>query len=278
MLLMTADPGVSAPTEAERAAATAMQRIIWGIHSSRAVYVAARLGIADLLADGPVSAAELARVTGVHQPSLYRVLRLLAALDVFDEVEPGSFGLTVLGDRLRSDAAAGMRSWAIFLEAIGGVLPFEHILETVRTGTPGIDIAFGMGIFEFLAQRPGNAATFDAAMSERTAAYAPSVADGYDFSDIRSLVDVGGGTGTLPPVAGRPEDRHRAAGCVSVRHHRRVARLTAPPRTPGIVAGAGSRRVWPGTFRRAGRPRRCSFGYRRSDGSACAPHRAVTGF
>ncbi len=185
------------PTESERAAATAMLRMIWGIHSSRAVYVAARLGIADLLANGPVSAAELARITGTHQPSLYRVLRLLAALDVFDEVSPGSFGLTVLGDRLRSGAPAGMRSWAIFLEAVGGVLPFEHILDTVRTGTPGIDIAFGMGLFELLAQHPGNAATFDAAMSERTAAFAPSVADAYDFSDIRSIVDVGGGKGTL---------------------------------------------------------------------------------
>jgi hypothetical protein len=59
-------------------------------------------------------------------------------------VEPGSFGLKILGDPLRSDAPAGMRSWAVFLEATGGVQPFEHIL--------------------------------DAAMSERTAAFAPSVA------------------------------------------------------------------------------------------------------
>src|ERR1700722_3815446 len=189
--------GVPAPTESERAAATTMLRMIWGIHSSRAVYAAARLGIADLLADGSVSSAELARVTGAHQPSLYRVLRLLAALDVFDEVEPGSFGLTVLGDRLRSDAPAGMRSWAVFLEAIGGVRPFEHILDTVRTGTPGLDTAFGTGIFEYLAQHPDHAATFDAAMSERTAAFAPSVAGTYDFSAIASIVDVGGGQGTL---------------------------------------------------------------------------------
>ena len=185
------------PTESEQAAATAMLRLIWGIHSSRAVYAAAKLGIADLLVDGPASCRELARATGAHEPSLYRVLRLLAALGVFDEVEPGSFGLTVLGDRLRSDVPAGMRSWAVFLEATGGVQPFEHILETVRTGQPGMDIAFGTGIFEFLAQRPDNAATFDAAMSERTAAFASSVADGYDFSDIRSVVDVGGGKGTL---------------------------------------------------------------------------------
>src|SRR5580658_11365 len=185
------------PTEPERAAAAAMLRMIWGIHSSRAVYVAAKLGIADLLADGPASAEALALATRAHEPSLYRVLRLLAALDVLEEVEPRSFGLTALGDRLRSDAPAGMRSWAIFLEAVGGLQPFEHILDTVRTGTPGLDIAFGVGVFEFLAQRPGDAATFDAAMSERTAAFAPSVADSYDFSDIRSIVDVGGGQGTL---------------------------------------------------------------------------------
>jgi hypothetical protein len=84
-----------------------MLRIIWGIHSSRAVYAVAELGIADLLVDGPVSSGELARVTGVHPQSLYRVLRLLAALEVFVEVEPGSFGLTALGDRLRSDVPAG---------------------------------------------------------------------------------------------------------------------------------------------------------------------------
>jgi hypothetical protein len=155
----------------------------------------AKLGIADLLSEGPVSAADLARATGTHEQSLYRVLRLLVALDVFDEVEPRTFGLTVLGDRLRSDAPASMRSWATFL--VGGVQPYEHILETVRTGTPGIDIAYGMGLFELVSQDPDGAANFDAAMSERTAAFAPSVAEAYDFSSMRVVVDVGGNQGTL---------------------------------------------------------------------------------
>jgi SAM-dependent methyltransferase len=185
------------PTEAERAAAAAMLPMIWGIHISRAVYVAAELGIADLLADGPVSSADLARATRTHEPSLYRVLRLLAALGVLDMVQPRSFGLTPLGDRLRSDAPACVRSWAVFLEALGGVRPFEHILHAVRTGEPGFGQAHGMEIFEFLAQNPQSAAIFDTAMSERTAAFAPSVAGGYDFADMRTVVDVGGGTGTL---------------------------------------------------------------------------------
>lgn len=112
-------------------------------------------------------------------------------------VMTGGPQLITRGDRLRSDAPACVRSWAIFLEALGGVRPFEHILHTVRTGEPGFDTALGMKIFDFLAQNPQNAATFDAAMSERTAAFAPSVAGTCDFSPARTVVDVGGGTGTL---------------------------------------------------------------------------------
>ncbi|MBV9334380.1 MAG: hypothetical protein JO243_00695 [Solirubrobacterales bacterium] len=90
-----------------------------------------------------------------------------------------------------------MRSWAIFREALGGVRPFEHIVQTVRTGKPGFDIEFGQGVFESAAQDPQAAAIRDAAMSERTAAFAASVADSHDFSEVRTLVDVGGGKGTL---------------------------------------------------------------------------------
>ena len=116
---------------------------------------------------------------------------------MFEEHEGRSFSLTVIGDRLRSDAEIGMRSWATLIDAHGGVRPFEHVLETVKTGKPGFDTAFGTGIFEFLAEHPADAASHDAAMSERTAAFASSVAEGHNFSDARTVVDVGGGRGTL---------------------------------------------------------------------------------
>jgi hypothetical protein len=185
------------PTDAERAAAPALLRMIWGIHISRCVYAAAELRIADLLANGPMSSGELATATHTHEPSLYRVLRALAALGVFEEHDARRFTLTVVGERLGTGAPAGMRSWAVFLEALGGVRPFGHILETITTGRSGREIEFGMDLFEFVAQNPEAAAIFDSAMSERTAAYAPSVADSYDFSDVRTIVDVGGGKGTL---------------------------------------------------------------------------------
>jgi O-methyltransferase domain/Dimerisation domain len=185
------------PTDAERSAATTLLGMIWGTHISRAVFVAAELGIADLLADGPLSSSELARRTGTHAPALYRVLRLLAALGVLDHDDAGVFSLTIVGERLRTDAPAGLRSWATFLDAVGAIRGFEHILETVRTGRPGFDLAHATTLFEFLDGHPDRAATFDTAMSERTAAFAASVADGYDFSDIRTVVDVGGGQGIL---------------------------------------------------------------------------------
>jgi O-methyltransferase domain len=90
-----------------------------------------------------------------------------------------------------------MRSWALLFGTNAFFRPFEHILDTVTTGRCGFDIAHQMPVFEFLARHPGDAAIFDAAMQERTTAFAPSVAAGYDFSDIRTVVDIGGGRGIL---------------------------------------------------------------------------------
>jgi len=96
-----------------RAASAAVLRMIQGLHISRAVYVAAKLGIADLLADGPRSPAELALLTKAHAPSLYRILRLLAALNVLREQPPGQFALTPLGERLRTGVPGSLHYWAI---------------------------------------------------------------------------------------------------------------------------------------------------------------------
>jgi hypothetical protein len=189
--------GDSQPTSEERAAAAAMQRLIWGIHISRAVYVVAALGIADLLVAGPMTAAQLARATQAHEESLYRVLRLLASIGVLTEHDHRSFTLTILGERLRADVPASVRSWAMLVDCFGGMKSFEPIVETVKSGKPGVDIAYGMGEFEFLDAHPNLAQQFQAAMSERTAAFAPSVAAGYDFSPMRTVADIGGGKGTL---------------------------------------------------------------------------------
>jgi orsellinic acid C2-O-methyltransferase len=218
------------PTEEERAAAATMLQLIWGLHISRSVYVVAELGIADLLASGPMTAGQLAEATHAHEPSLYRVLRLLASLGVLTEDANRSFGLTMLGDRLCTDAPASMRSWARLTDSIGGVRSFDPIIDMVRTGRTGLDIAYGTTGFEFLAAHLEQAKQFQAAMSERTAAFAPSVAAGYDFSAAKTVADIGGGTGTL------------LAAILAEHHHVRGVLLDRPEVTSqvaDVLAAAG---------------------------------------
>ncbi len=184
------------PTAAQRAAGARMLELIGGLHVSRALQCVAELGIADQLADGPLTAAELAQASHVHEPSLYRVLRLLAALDVLAEPEPGRFRLTALGDRLRTGVPASVRSWAMLADTVG-FAAFEPMTEMVRSGATGIELAYGMRGWERLHQDPGRAARFDATMAERTLAFAPSVAARYDFAGLRTVADIGGGQGVL---------------------------------------------------------------------------------
>ncbi|MGB7924371.1 MAG: methyltransferase dimerization domain-containing protein, partial [Pyrinomonadaceae bacterium] len=94
----------------ELTASVEMMRMIFGFMVSQAIHAVSKLGIADLLKDGPKGCDELARATATHAPSLYRVLRALAGAGVFTETEPGIFGLTRLGTALRSDVAGSMRA------------------------------------------------------------------------------------------------------------------------------------------------------------------------
>jgi hypothetical protein len=180
-----------------QAASAAVLRMIHGLQISRAIYVAAKLGIADLLADGPCSSGDLAELTKAHAPSLYRVLRLLGALDVLREQPPGHFALTPLGERLRTGVPGSLRYWAMLHDNVGGLRPFERIVDTVLSGEAGLKLAYAVGCFDFLAGHPAAAAHFQAAMSERTAAFAPSVGAIYDFPKMRHIVDLGGGHGAL---------------------------------------------------------------------------------
>ena len=182
---------------ADTQASAAVLRRIEGLHVSRAIYVAAKLGIADLLAHGPRTAVELAQLTGTHAPSLYRILRLLGALDVFREQPTGHFAITPLGERLQTRVPGSLRHLAMVIDDMGELRPFGRILDTVLSGEPGMKLASGEGWIEYLLARPALASSFQAAMSERTAALASCLAATYGFSQMRHVVDVGGGRGTL---------------------------------------------------------------------------------
>jgi hypothetical protein len=206
-----------------------MAQMITGYWISQMVHVAAMLGLADRLADGPKTADELALATKTHAPSLYRLLRALASLGVFSEEDGGRFRLTPLAECLRSDVPGSQRAMALMMGD-------EHyrcwgdLLESVRTGRTAFDRLYGKPIFEYLAERPGQAQVFDAAMTAIHGRETQAMLDAYDLSDVGVLADIGGGNGTnligilshyprmrgilfdLPHVVGRVRIKPEAAG------------------------------------------------------------------
>lgn len=171
-------------------------RLLFGFPVTQLIYVAAKLGIADLLGDGPKLAEELAARTGADADRLYRVMRALASVGVFEESGARSFALTPMAARLRADHPASARPMAIFL----GEQSFRcwsELLDGVMTGITPAEKVFGMSHFEYLRQHPEASAAFDAAMSAMSRRAVQGVVSAYDFSGVRRVVDVGGGHGIL---------------------------------------------------------------------------------
>ena len=171
-------------------------QMMTGYWVSQAIYVAAKLGIADLLVDGPRTADDLAAATEAHAPSLYRVLRALASVGVFTEATPGSFALTPLAELLRSGTPDSMRALAItYNEEL--YRAWGDVLHSVRTGQPAFEHDFGMPVFEYYAQHPEADRVLNEALAGYTTQLAGAVPNVYDFSPFGIVVDVGGGYGAL---------------------------------------------------------------------------------
>jgi hypothetical protein len=165
--------------------------------ASQAIHVAATLGIADLLEDGPRSADELAEATGTHAPALYRLLRALASVGVFTEQNDGRFALTPLAEHLRTDAPGSVRAWAVQIGQPYHWTSWAYLLHSIRTGEAAFPKLHGTNVWEYRASRPEESAIFDAAMTGISAGAAEAVVGSYDFSEVGVLVDVGGGEGAL---------------------------------------------------------------------------------
>lgn len=169
--------------------------MLGGYYLSQAIYVVARLGLADLLGDRPRTSEELAPATGGHPRSLHRLLRTLAGFGIFRE-EAGLFYLTGLSELLRGDAPGSLRATAVTLGETH-YPAFGELLHSVRTGRPGFEKVFGVSLFEYFAANPEAARDFDAAMEGLRSQAAGAMLEAFDWSGARTLVDVGGGTGGL---------------------------------------------------------------------------------
>ena len=173
-----------------------LEQMLSGVAMTQSIYAVAKLGIADLLTGGPRTVQELASLAAVDPLSLYRLLRALASVGVFTEIAPATFALTSSAERLKTDAPDSLRAWAIFTGEIA-VRCWGELMHSLQTGHPAFESVFGSSVFEHLEAHPDAAAVFDHYQGQGGLALHAAVATAYDFGAIHSIVDVGGGNGSL---------------------------------------------------------------------------------
>jgi len=164
---------------------------------SRIAYVAAKLDIADHLAQGPRTAAELAVVTNTHAPSLYRLMRTLTGLGILAENDRHEFSLTPVGEALKTGAPGAAKATILTMASDWWVSAFQQLLYSVETGKSGFEKYLGMPVFDWLAQNPEQASLFSETMIGVHGMEPAAVAASYDFARFGTIVDVGGATGHL---------------------------------------------------------------------------------
>ncbi len=171
-----------------------LMKFIVGKWISKPIYVAAELGIADMLAEGPKSIEELPRESHSHAPTLYRMMRALASMGIFSERENKQFELTPMAEYLKTGA---MRSIALLFNSDWSDKAWGYFLDSVKTGDIAFEKAHGMSVSDWLKENPHAAQVFNEANAIKAISSHRAIVDAYDFSGIKKLTDVGGGLGVL---------------------------------------------------------------------------------
>ncbi|MFL6127171.1 MAG: methyltransferase [Actinophytocola sp.] len=174
-----------------------LQDVVYGFMPAQILHVGARLNIADELAGGRRTLAELAAATGTHPPSLRRLLHGLACLNVLDETAEGAYELTPAGQQLRTDVPNSIRAAVLLFCSEAMWRSWSALEYSVRTGDIAWDHVHGSSFFDYLDRHATESTTFNSAMADRTRAAVPQIIGSYDFSRFTRLVDVGGGNGQL---------------------------------------------------------------------------------
>jgi hypothetical protein len=170
--------------------------ILRGFVEAKALYLAADIGVADLIAEGVDEVDQLAKRSGCDEDALLRVLRALCSIEVFAEPSEGRFTLGRDGECLRSGVTGSLRNW---IRINGGPIfrAFADAEYSLRTGKPSFGEAHGASFFDYLERDPHDGPIFDAAMSDFVSQANETLLDVYGFDGVRTVVDVGGGSGAL---------------------------------------------------------------------------------
>jgi hypothetical protein len=164
---------------------------------AQALYVAAKLNVADLLAEKPLPINELAARTETHERALYRILRSLTSVGVFTETEPKVFALNPAAELLRSDIPHSMRNGVLFMGEEWHWRVWNNMMYSARTGKPAWGYVHGAEVFDYFAAHPEQAEIFNGAMTDMSMGTAPVIVDAYDFAGFKRLVDIAGGHGYM---------------------------------------------------------------------------------
>ncbi|KOG26244.1 MULTISPECIES: methyltransferase [Streptomyces] len=175
----------------------ALLNLIQGAVITQALSVAAKLGVADVLADGPLSAADIAGRVGADAKATHRILRALAGHGVFAVGSDGRYENTPLSDKLREDAPDSMRGFAVLMSHPLLHEEWGHLAATVETGEPNLPKLRGMGALDFFHATPEYANVFFQAFGGLSLSETGPILDAYDFTQFGTVVDVIAGRGNL---------------------------------------------------------------------------------
>jgi hypothetical protein len=174
-----------------------MLSLISGFHVARALYIAARLQLADLVGGGTSACKDLAALTGTDASSLHRVVRVLVSAGVFEMDGRERLSLNPLAETLLSDAPGSLRGWAIAQLGDDPYRAWGDLMYGVRTGGIAFEHVFGCDLWTYRAGHPESAKDFDEGMASIVGAHSEAVLASYSFARVRKIVDVGGGDGRL---------------------------------------------------------------------------------
>ncbi|MFF8765883.1 methyltransferase [Nocardiopsis dassonvillei] len=184
-------------TDDTGAARAAMVRMIYAYMGSQIIRTAVELRVPDFLRDKTRDVGEITEATGAHPHAVHRLLRALVTLDLLTEPEPGRFALAPLGDFLTGDGDHSLRMITRLFTGSEFWDSWRHLTHSIETGRAAFDEVHGQSFYEYLGASPEYAELFSAAMAENARFEAPRIATAHDFGRYRTIVDVGGGDGSL---------------------------------------------------------------------------------
>jgi hypothetical protein len=169
-----------------------LARLVSGYWYTQTIYVAAKLGLAELLKDGPRSAQDLAQATGTNPRALYRLLRALASLGIFAE-DQGQFSMTPLAECLLDPSAKAMAT----MRGEFQYRAWGELLYSVQTGRSAFEKVYGTPVFDYFSKHPETGKLFDQAMTGVHGRETEAMLEAYDFTGVGTLADIGGGNGSV---------------------------------------------------------------------------------